>query len=268
MERFDRLKKLYEQKQKLVAVKKGMIFLVLLFLSFLYSCPQDQIPPDPPPDPTPGTYDPQTILFEQLKNGEYQFYTNDPAYQGSCGATYWKSGSFTETTMSSITVEVRRMGGRAELGYGILFCGQENEPGDGPVENFLALIINSEGEFVMCKKQEDMGFEELGTGWKLSHSLKQGFNVINRIKIEYTGDNIFSIAFNGADPVIIENRTFPQYTGGSYGYIASVSAAENFPGNPVDIRFRQIIPGDIGLHEKKSMEETYGYFYYPLTGER
>jgi hypothetical protein len=77
--------------------------------------------------------------------------------------------------------------------------------------------------------------------WSYSSVLNTGYNVDNTIRIEYMGSNSFYVYVNN---IFLTNFSHSRRTGGTSGFFATIGNEEyeNFPGDPVDVRFKKLQP--------------------------
>ncbi len=205
----------------------------------------------------------EPVYWEPDNNGWIQFYLNDPAYLNPVnGSTEWMPGDYKEMPMEYVEIEVSKYSGSPSYGYGVIFCVQDDtDPSDSTDDsgfNYLTVMIDVNGNFCIGKvtdtdKNSDPDFEYISIGgknWTPGSSLSKGYSQVNRIKVQYTGNNTFEITFNNDDSnkITFEYNQSPQFVmQGRYGYIAVIAPDENFPDTPVDVRFRQVYPIDIQL---------------------
>ncbi len=182
------------------------------------------------------TFPAKTIEWVEDENGFIQFFTNDKSNLGF-GFLTWSNDSY-EDPMDTVEIEVKKVSGNENMGYGILFCFQNPE-------NYYRLLITTSGWYRISAKNDG---EFFSLPWMESEYLNQGLNEINKIKITRqvnTENNvIFSVCFNENEAAVVDNSYFTTFTGGYYGFYVGVgnSEDENFPQIPVDVRFKQISP--------------------------
>lgn len=175
----------------------------------------------------------KTIQFENDSEGFTQFYTNDSKY---FDYTFWCQLLNPSNPMSPIEFQAKKMSGSAQIGYGELFCYQDEN-------NTYAIAIFTDGNYQISKiiGGNLTYLKELTP----SNHLRQGYNTINDIQITSdAASHIISFYFNGVLETTVCDSSF---TGGDYAFLAGVgiSQNENFPNTPVDIRFKQILPDNI-----------------------
>jgi hypothetical protein len=224
-------------------------FWVILIIGLLAGCELVEYggAKTPAPDPTPTPVI-ETVSFAKLENGDVQFKTNDSVYRDPDGSTLWKLGSVSDASMISVVADVAKISGVSTKGFGIVFCAQDDQ-------NFLAILIDIDGFYLPIRVVANV-VEDLDTSWKFSEALLRGYNITNRIEVIDAGSNAFNLRFNNNDVETFSVKTEPFWTGGRYGYIAAVANNEDFPLIPVDVRFRQITPPDIGFASKVLATES------------
>ncbi|HHT06864.1 MAG TPA: hypothetical protein GXZ97_11480 [Hydrogenispora sp.] len=173
------------------------------------------------------------------KDGWVRFYTNSKEVYGW---GFWAWDDIEENPMKIVETSVKKISGNPDYGYGIVFClrkiSEETE--------FYRLIINTYGYYLVSKKVNvDEWTHDLvddDNEWNYTDKLYKGYNVENKIKVEYDSTTkTFKIYFNDKYVTSFEDSTF---TGGKFGYYASVGQKEeeNFPKTPVNILFKQHQP--------------------------
>jgi hypothetical protein len=217
-------------------MKRILILLITsVSLFLLVGCPGISYTPYYPNGDTSD--DPQTevktIQWVPDANGFTQFYTNDPAYVGTSGWTFYKWGDVIDNPMGYVETQVNKVSGDKYTGYGILYCLSD-------ANNFFMLVIDTDGNYKIGKVTG--GAYASVTNWTVSEYLTKGYDKVNTLKVQYNGNNTFGIYFNDHTADEVTDDTDPKFTGGKYGYICAVSKNENFPTIPMDVRFKQINP--------------------------
>lgn len=162
--------------------------------------------------------------------GFRRFYTDDPSLIGKW-FIYRARGSF-QSRMEIVEAKVVRKSGHGGASFGIVFCFIN-------AGNFYKLRINTEGEYKISKYVN--GRQTTLINWTESAYLNKGYDVVNRLKIEYLGDSSFEYSFNGNR---IGSFVDTSYVGGDSGYYAWISEHDVLPAEPVDLRFMQIQPSN------------------------
>ena len=246
-------------------IKTGFLIATLVLILFSLSCnysgststagtddSNDKIPSKPIKE----------IIWETDSFGNTQFYENNPDIIDIVnGNTGWQYGDMCEATMNTIEVDVCRMSGiKRKYGYGVIFCVQDiPNPVDGYFYNFLAVLIDIDGEFCIVRctdTDEDGEFEdEYLVNWQSHDDLATGYGVFNKISVKYngklgSGNDSFTLIFNDIAVSAVDfeyDQSVAFDIVGRFGYIVTLAPDEDFPDHPVDFRFRQITPADILL---------------------
>ena len=184
-------------------------------------------------DPDTTTIPQNSTLFrtgEQSGNETLSFKTNDKTYMNDGkGSTLWTvQTNYSEQKFEAITVEAIKVSGNTLGGYGIVFCIQGNR--------MLCVLINGERKYAIGKIT-DGRYKKLRE-WRSSSHLHQG-TILNRIGIVKDGNN-FVLSFNGEEETRFSDSIAPRLAFGNTGYVVIVSPNEDFPKNPVDVRFTKI----------------------------
>ena len=170
-----------------------------------------------------------TIMWEEDENGYLQFCTNDPNYYNYYFYA-WDTESFKDP-MTVVVGEIKKISGYEYGGYGMLFCFQDEN-------NFYLVLIDTMGYYTIWERNNGDWIEHIP--WEYSSYLKKGYNIINKLNIEYNHDhNSFTISFNDVTQTTIYDSSF---SGGCLGGFVEVygEKEENFPDTPVDVRFKLI----------------------------
>ncbi len=239
-------------------MSRNIIFIAIFIFIITLSCNIKNDYYDSGTSNYTGINDP--IFWKPDNSGDIRFYINDPSVLNPIkGATGWKPGEYTEETMTYVEVDVSKYSGHQSMGYGIIFCIQDDtNPLDNTNDegyNFLTVMINAEGKYCIGKVTDessdlDPEFEYL-VNWQENEALQTGYEKFNKIKITYIGENNFEIIFNDTEEEKISfeyDQVSPFEIIGRYGYIVTLAANEYFPDIPVDVRFSQVYPVDILLH--------------------
>lgn len=174
----------------------------------------------------------QTIDFKSDGNGFIQYYTNDSS---KLDKGIYDTTNTNQTPMKTLETQVKKISGKPRWGYGVIFCFQDTD-------NFYRLLIHENGRYQIAKKVGGKYLEPLIKSWTDSSALYTGYNVVNTIKVTYVPDYSFNIYFNGTLATTFTDNDVTKFSGGDYGFYVSVGKDENFPNNPVDVRFKQITP--------------------------
>jgi hypothetical protein len=173
----------------------------------------------------------ENVNFREDGEGFRQFYANIPGYYNR-GFYHFLYGSKT-TPMMMLRSQVKRISGFDDVGYGIVFCMQDN--GD-----YYRLLIKTDGTYSVTRKSGELKTPLID--WTASEYLEQGYGVLNEIGVMYNYvEQRFTVFFNE----IAETSYVDDFFSGGYsGFYAIIGPEEmeQFPDEPVDIRFRQILP--------------------------
>lgn len=277
-------------KKKLSILVKISVLLVLSLILQSADC-VGCIPPggfeEPPRE---GDYhEIVTKMWETGSDNYNQFYTNDMRLSSRWGTSYWYPVDCSSDTGQEYTAEVNKVSGRAAYGQGVIFCIQDTPDagGDLVAKNFYALLINTQGLYqvikVVDRQQYCLKIEGADkNGWIKAVDpagafyIDRGMNKINTIKIETKDTNTndipeFSIYINNNLVYEFEESytktedgltTFDlfKYSLGQkkYGFIVTLSPAEDFPYIPVDVRFKMITPAIGAVQNRSALYSEYG----------
>jgi hypothetical protein len=174
----------------------------------------------------------ETIEWEPDGSGFRQYKTNDSQYY-DWAFWYWKGTSYQNPlTAFTVEAEAKRISGCGGYGVSIIFCLQDTQ-------NFYVLDISTYGSYNVYKRLN--GSWEMIIGWTFSNYINTGYNVINNLKVTYDGANTFTIYLNGSS---VDSFTDSSFSGGNAGYLVDIADedCENFPDEPVDVRYRMLQP--------------------------
>jgi hypothetical protein len=195
-----------------------LLYLVLPLLLFVITCENE-----------PAI---KTIEWEPDGSGFRQFKTNDPEKLWSSW-WYWLGGSYQNpSTPFTVEVEAKKRSGCRGYGVDIIFCLEDNQ-------NFYAVGIDTTGYYLVYKRLNGSWYTI--RDWTFSNYLNIGYNVINNLKVTYDGSNTFTIYLNGS---VVYSFTDISFNEGNAGYLVSIADedCENFPDEPVDVRYRMLHP--------------------------
>jgi hypothetical protein len=177
-----------------------------------------------------------SIYWQDDGNGFTQFYTNDSQYYGY-GNVHPLGTSY--APMNSVEMEINKMSGSQNYGYGMVFCYADNQ-------NYYQLLLTVNGYYRIGKIVNGAWSYYLGGTWvsangqwPSSNFLLYGYGSVNKIGVTGNGSGTFIVSFNDNQVVTFTDNSF---TGGQNGFFYSVGpqTREGFPGCPVDIRYRLI----------------------------
>jgi hypothetical protein len=182
---------------------------------------------------------PLTIRFKTPEDGDgnLQYYTNDPGLYG-----YISYSWFTGEVSDVYTMGVNRKSGSDINGYGMLFCVSS---ANGGITDFYRVLITVTGAYQVCRVVNWQGKEEShyyipengNMAWPRSDNLLTGYNKKNTLEVRKTDANTFALYFNGEYETTFTDPD--PLSGIQTAYFVSIGdeKEENFPSEPVDIRF-------------------------------
>jgi hypothetical protein len=179
----------------------------------------------------PYSVDSRSINFLDDGNGFRRFYADVPGYYGH--GFFYYSYSSEQAPMDTVETQVKKISGSSNAGYGIVFCLQNNK-------NYYRLLIRTDGSYYVRKRVD--GSLSTVISSNVSDALNVGYDTINHIKVAYDdATSVFTIYFNGILETSFNDTSFSSGYSGFYAMIGQVDQ-ENFPDEPVDVRFKQIQP--------------------------
>ena len=181
----------------------------------------------------------ETVFWEPDGNGVYRFSTNDSQYYQS---GFWNSVNKDMAVQNADTFEVvvKKESGASTYGYGMVF-----DYVDG--ENFGVIFITLNGSYSIRRQQNDE--------WtKLTDPNNDGYlpsggavnasaGAENRIEVTLNrASDTLSLNINGTN--IYTYFPYSDLGGSGLGAYASSGSEseENFPTEPVDVRYRTVTP--------------------------
>jgi hypothetical protein len=195
----------------------------------------------------------ETIQWEYDSEGFIRFCTNDPKYHN-----YLLLCPFDDTyqdPFNVLEVECNKISGNKYGGYGVFFNMTD-------WDNYYLLLIDASGYYCIYKTVN--GTWEAILDWDTSRSLYQGHGIVNSIKIKYHESlEMYEFSFNGGP-----YRTFKDanFINGYSGFCVSVLGKkyENFPREPVDVRFNKLCPDSEKPQSPSPPEYSFIYETTPL----
>ena len=189
-------------------------------------------PPDTPPAYTGKV---TTITWQPDLAGFTQFFTNDSTYIRTNGWSEWTWGAATQQPMSALETQVKKISGDPTMGLGVTFCVQD-------AGNFYVVYADvtgwySIGKVVAGSYTSIQAWTNANTGGTV---LYQGYGYVNDILVNSNSStHQFAVSFNGIQTATFTDSSF---SGGAFGFVVGISANEDFPTQPVDVRFLQKEP--------------------------
>lgn len=220
-------------------MKIGRIFAFCMAAAVCVSCslePFDENPlPVGPTDSKPTISEESTMFVKEEKSDVYVFQTNDRKYLGSRGYTLWGVKNINQSDrFEPLSVQITKQGGRAEAGFGMVFCEQE-------IENksfLLTVLLNANGLYAIGKIV-DGAFIHLNNGWVESEFINKGLGVSNDISVTYSEEKeCFNLKINGQEITSFSVAEEISFKNSRSGYVVVIASDENFPSKPVKVIFR------------------------------
>jgi hypothetical protein len=173
----------------------------------------------------------ESINFLDDGDGFRRFYADIPGYYNR--GFYHFTRESREHPMVLVQSEVKKLSGFSDVGYGVIYCLQD----DG---DYYRLLIKIDGTYSVTRKSGSL--KETLIDWTPSEHLAPGYGALNEIMIAYNPPvSRFTIFFNdAAETSYVDTRLSGGYSG--FYAIIGPEELEDFPDEPVDIRFRQILP--------------------------
>lgn len=179
----------------------------------------------------PYSVDIENINFREDDSGYRRFYADIPGYYNR-GFYHFLYGSRT-TPMLVVQSRVKKVSGFYDAGYGVVFCMQDS--GD-----YYRVLIKTNGTYSVTRKAGGVKTDLID--WTTGEHLKPGYDIVNEIMVTYDQpQRRFAVFFNGAAETSYVDTTF---SAGYTGFYAIIGPAEmeRFPDEPVDVRFKQLLP--------------------------
>lgn len=208
----------------------------LSVMAVLASCELSQFEEDSNPVmPEQTNVQEESSLFKpDGQNNLFTFETNDTKYLTANGWTIWSVPNVNgEERFVPLTVEAVKESGRAEAGFGIVFCAQEIE--GRPF--MLSVLINANGYYTAGKVSDGV-FSHINGGWKSPGCINRGHGIKNTISVSYdTAGNNFLLKINGYEITEFAAPKEIAFKNSRSGFAVVIAGNENFPDNPVKITF-------------------------------
>lgn len=217
-------------------MKFGKIIIGSILFVILVSC---ELTPfeegSNPVKPEKTIVEEDSTLFEADEQHKiFTFETNDTKYLTSNGYTLWTVPNInTGEGFSSLSVKVTKESGRAEAGFGLVFCEQSIDD-----KSFmLTVLINTNGMYAIGKVCDGV-FSHINNGWLKSDYIYSGLGVSNDISISFNDNNknfilkinSYEIATFAIDEKII-------FKNSKSGFAVVIANNESFPSKPVRVLF-------------------------------
>ena len=176
-----------------------------------------------------------TLFIEDSSNANlYLFETNDTRYLNNAGYTLFTTNKTNESDgFETINVDMMKLAGNAEAGYGIIFCEQtiDSKP------FMLSILINTNGLYTIGKITNGE-FYHLDNNWRYSSHINKGYGIKNKVSVSYDENlSSFNLQINDSD---ITSFTIPEritFKNSKSGFVVVISNRENFPEKSVKVEF-------------------------------
>jgi hypothetical protein len=170
-------------------------------------------------------------FLRYLNNDTYMYgweFWHEPPATGN-------TSSLTATLASPFTIQVKKVTGAADAGFGLMFYEQDSS-------NLYRFIIATNGKYQLEKRVS--GTWSTLVGWTTSSAIAQG-NQVNTLSVWQPSAGQISVSINGMIVIsAFSDVTFSAGKIGLYVYSGYPTDAypESFPGTPEDIRFKVTSP--------------------------
>lgn len=208
--------------------------------------PQKDInyPPSGLPDDGLANVQKYEDVFVQSAPGTFEVNTNQEMFLSEYGYTLWCEKHHNNTAFFiPMRVEVEKLAGRTEGGYGIVFCAVTESENNNYL---LTVMINNDQKYNIGKVKNGI-FTTLSNGWQQCLYLKSGLNMKNTIEVQYVlndeenpeHNNKFEVKLNGYvvmyfnDPAVYN----PTFKDTNYGYVVVVTPYEDFRKSKLWVKF-------------------------------
>ena len=192
---------------------------------------------DRPPDDSDAsaTVTERSDLFVEQNGtpGLYVFQTNDPDLWGPYGTTLWALLDTNQQPFRDRELDLAKVSGDAAAGFGAVICHYAGGT-SGQDETMLVILINTRRQYLVGEVNGAV-FQPI-LPWAEASSLNAGYNVPNRLRVEYDGQE-FSLFFNQALTATFKDEVQPYHSGGTDGQLVVISPLDRFPGTPVHVLF-------------------------------
>ena len=188
-----------------------------------------------PVNPVQTNVQEESTMFEEYEqNKTFIFETNDTKYLTPNGYTLWTVPQInTSENFNAISVKVTKESGRAEAGFGLVFCEQNID--EKPF--MLAVMINTNGLYSIGKIYDGV-FSHINNGWLKSNHIYSGLGVPNDISITFNNTNKnFTLSINNYEITSFTVNEKITFKNSRSGYVVVIANNENFPSKPVRVTF-------------------------------
>ena len=210
---------------------------ILLVTVFAFSCKSSEVEEEPAPVAEEPVEVAETVLVS-TDSGEWSENVFADADQHGYFFTTPEIGQF-----SMVEGEFKKAGGYEQSGFGFVFGYTADD--EGWLADYLRFEINTAGQFsaYACRGSTYIDLVENhgeNTAYRYeSSAVKGGYDSVNKLKIERTGDKDYTLYINGSKAV---SFTAPEGFSNSDGVMAFFSVGkadqEKFPDEPVKVTYR------------------------------
>lgn len=132
-----------------------------------------------------------------------------------------------------LSVETAKESGRAEAGFGIVFCVQKIEG-----RPFMLTVLINAGGYYTAGKVFDGAFSHISGDWKSSGFINRGCGIKNTIAVSYDeGRRNFLLRINGHEVTEFAVPEETAFKDSRSGFAVVIAHNENFPDIPVKVMF-------------------------------
>ena len=210
---------------------------ILLVTVFAFSCKSSEVVEEPAPVAEEPVEVVETVLVS-TDSGEWSENVFADADQHGYFFTTPEIGQF-----SMVEGEFKKAGGYEQSGFGFVFGYTADD--EGWLADYLRFEITTAGQFsaYACRGNTYIDLVENhgeNTAYRYeSSAVKGGYDSVNKLKIERTGDKDYTLYINGSKEV---SFTAPEGFSNSDGVMAFFSVGkadqEKFPDEPVKVTYR------------------------------
>ncbi|MFP4550993.1 MAG: hypothetical protein ACLFNT_09330 [Spirochaetales bacterium] len=170
----------------------------------------------------------ETIEFDEV-GGYYVYRTNDDANLDTARSYSILPGT-SDATESEI--EIVKESGNSQGWIGMVFNREDNS-------NYYAFLVTVGGSYAYYKV-ESGSLTAIDDG-TLPAAIDYGYGKTLTINATYPADSPITIQVNGTT-VFTDSSPFVPFTGDAVGGLVDVEPVENFPDDPVEVKFRVTKP--------------------------
>jgi hypothetical protein len=167
---------------------------------------------------------------------EIVFRCNSVEYWTKYGYTLWgvSSAGSSGGTFATRTVNVGKVSGNADAGYGIILCHGTNSDGD---VSMFTVMINKNGYYTIGKVINARYVSILS--WTYSAFLAKD-GATNALTVAYDASSSeYVLSLNGTEACRFSDGDNTVNANGANGYIVVISPQDTFPADTVEVRFEE-----------------------------